>query len=81
MAKQERNIRFLAAVVRWLRQLREERGLSQERVEFKTGIYTGYVEQGLRNISITALIDVCEVYGVTVEEFFTGMESYEEEAL
>lgn len=79
MVKQERNPEFLAAVGRRLRQLREQRGLSQEKVQFKTGIYLVYVETGRRNPTVTTLIDLCREYGVTLEEFFAGLENPAEE--
>lgn len=78
MMKQERNPAFLQAVGRRLRQLREQHGLSQEKVQFKTGIYLAYVENGLRNPTITTLIDICRYYGVTLEEFFAGLEPFDE---
>jgi DNA-binding XRE family transcriptional regulator len=78
MMKQERNPAFLKAVGRRLRQLREQHGLSQEKVQFKTGIYLAYVENGLRNPTITTLIDICRYYGTTLEEFFAGLEPYDE---
>ena len=77
MVKQDRNISFLHAVGRRLRQLREERGLSQEKMQFEKRIYLVYVENGKRNISITMLLDICRVYGITLADFFRGMEPYE----
>ena len=74
MMKQERNPAFLKAVGRRLRQLREQHGLSQEKVQFKTGIYLAYVENGLRNPTITTLIDICRYYGTTLGEFFRELE-------
>ena len=81
MIKQARNISFLQAVGRRLRQLREECGLSQEKVQFKTGIYTVFLETGKRNITVSTLIDLCKVYDVTLEQFFAGMEFYEGQPL
>lgn len=81
MKKQERNTSFLQAVGRRLRQLREATGLSQEKVQFKTGIYLVYLETGQRNITLSALLDLCQVYGVTLEEFFAGMEFYDGQPL
>lgn len=77
MAKQERNSSFLLAVGRRLRQLREERGLTQEKMQFEKRIYVVYAENGNRNISITMLIDICREYGITLQEFFRGIEPYE----
>ena len=79
MMKQERIPAFLKAVGRRLRQLREQHGLSQEKVQFKTGIYLAYVENGHRNPTVTTLIDICRYYGTTLEEFFAGLEPYDDE--
>lgn len=70
----------MKAVGRRLRQLREQLGLSQEKVQFRTGIYLAYVENGHRNPTVTTLIDLCRFYGITLEEFFAGMEPYDAEA-
>lgn len=78
MEQRHRNEPLMKAVGRRLRQLREQHGLSQEKVQFKTGIYLAYVENGLRNPTITTLIDICRYYGTTLEEFFAGLEPYDE---
>lgn len=72
--------KFLQITGGRLRQLREQSGISQEKVQFKTGIYLSYVENGHRNITITTLIDLCREYGVTLEEFFAGLDLPAEDA-
>ena len=78
MGQPHRTEPLMKAVGRRLRQLREQHGLLQEKVQFKTGIYLAYVENGLRNPTITTLIDICRYYGTTLEEFFAGLEPYDE---
>lgn len=61
------------AIGQRLRQLRESKGLSQEQVLFLKDVYLTRIENGLRNISICTLIKLCEMYGVTLAEFFNGL--------
>lgn len=70
MTKQERNTALMKAVGKRLREIREARGLSQEKVQFEKNLYVSYIENGLRNISISTLTELCELYGITVKEFF-----------
>ena len=73
MVKQERNNSFLRALARRLRQLREERGLSQERVLFLTGIYVILIEAGRRNISVSTLIALCETYRIKPSDLLENL--------
>lgn len=77
MVKQERNISFLRAVARRIRQVREERGLPQEKMQFEKRIFLAHIENDERNISVTMLLDICRAYGITLADFFRGMEPYE----
>lgn len=77
MVKQERNISFLRAVARRIRQVREERGLPQEKLQFEKRIFLAHIENDERNISVTMLLDICLAYGITLADFFRGMEPYD----
>lgn len=70
MTRQERNTALLKAIGRRLRKIREARGFSQEKVQFEKHLYISYIENGLRNISISTLTELCEMYGITVGDFF-----------
>lgn len=50
MTKQERNISFLRAVARRIRQVREDRGLPQEKLQFEKRIFLAHIENDERNI-------------------------------
>lgn len=74
MAKQYRNERLIEAVSKYLRQLREERGLSQEKVTFQKNIYLTRIENGYRDITLNTLMRLCDVYRITLHEFFKGLD-------
>lgn len=50
MTKQERNISFLRAVARRIRQVREELGAPQEKLQFEKRIFLAHIENDERNI-------------------------------
>ena len=61
-----------------IRQLRTERGLSQEKLAELTGFhrtYIGMVERGERNISLSNIGVFAEVFGKTVSEVLNFAET------
>lgn len=74
MAKQYRNEKLIQAVSKHLRQIREERGLSQEKVTFQKNIYLTRIENGYRDITLNTLMRLCDVYQITMYEFFKGLD-------
>jgi len=55
------------------RELRKEKGITQEKLAWKTGYYKSYlssIECGKVNVSITVLYDFICALDVKVEEFF-----------
>lgn len=77
MAKQYRNEKLIQAVGQYLRQLREERGLSQEKVTFQKNIYLTRIENGYRDITLNTLMRLCDAYQITLRDFFKGL-NYEQ---
>lgn len=73
MTKQ-RDAEYLAAVGRRLRKLREERGLSREKVLFRKNVYLYAIESGRLNITVSTLAAICEEYGITLHEFYKGLD-------
>ena len=56
-----------------LRQLRFDKGLSQEKLGFKTKLdrtYISAVERGRRNITIISLRRILKALDISIEEFF-----------
>lgn len=68
------NDKLLHSIAIRLKQLRSERGYTQEVVTDRTGVNIGLYEVGTTNITIVLLSVLCEFYGVTLEEFFQNIE-------
>lgn len=68
--KRHHNYKFLKKVALILKNLREEKGLTQEDFYNDTGINIGRVERGINDISVSTLIRICEYFEITPEEFF-----------
>jgi transcriptional regulator with XRE-family HTH domain len=62
-----------------VRELRKQRGLSQERLATLAGIdraYMGGLERGLRNPSLTTIARVATGLGMTMGEFVADVEGH-----
>lgn len=67
---QIRDEALLNRVVLKLKQLRNEKGLSQERVYLDTDIHIGRIEAEKVNVSISTLKKLCDYYGISLATFF-----------
>ena len=74
MNKLKRNEKLIKAVGLRLRQLREVRDLSQEKVLFQTDIHLSRIENGHKNITFGTLVELCNAYGITMRDFFDELE-------
>jgi transcriptional regulator with XRE-family HTH domain len=66
-----------AALGAAVRQLRAERGLSQERLALESGLdrtYVGGIERGERNPSYSSLLRLADALGVRLSELITHAE-------
>lgn len=72
--KRHTNDILLRSIGNRLRQLRSERGLTQEVVTDRTKVNIGLYELGTTNITIVTLTVLCNFYGVTLPDFFQGIE-------
>lgn len=68
------NDTLLHSIATRLKQLRTEQGLTQEVVTDRTEVNVGLYEVGTTNITIVLLTVLCNFYGITLEEFFRGIE-------
>lgn len=68
------NALLLKSVAERLKRLRQERGLTQEKVTDHTGVNIGLIELGRTNISISTLVLLCNYYEVSLQDFVTGVE-------
>lgn len=71
---QHKNTVLLKSIGYRLKQLREEKGLTQEVVTDRTKVNVGLYEVGKTNITIVLLTVLCNFYGVALEEFFRDIE-------
>lgn len=72
MGQQLKNIKLLSAVAKRLKDLRSERGLSQEVVYNDTDIHIARIETGKFNISISTLAALCSYYSISLTDFFSN---------
>lgn len=70
MKRQRRNEILVEQVVERLRSIRRAQGLTQENVRFDTDLNIGRIESGRHSISLTTLADLCDYYGISLEDFF-----------
>ena len=57
-----------------IKNLREARDMSQEKVYNELDIHIGRIETGRVNISVSTLSKLCEYFGLTLTEFFQGID-------
>ncbi|MNK09784.1 anaerobic benzoate catabolism transcriptional regulator [compost metagenome] len=65
MNKQE----ILLTLAKRVKELRNEKGLTQEDVYNDTGIHLGRIEQGKRDISFTTLCKLADYFEVNLSDF------------
>lgn len=58
--------RILLKFASRVKQLRQEKGLTQEDAFNDTGIHFGRIEQGKRDVSLTTLIKIAEYFEIPV---------------
>ena len=75
---------LLKRLGRRIRDLRSQRGLSQERFADLCGVhrtYMGHLERGEKNVSINSIVRVSEALEVTLAELFAGIDGERSAAL
>ena len=71
---QIKNKKLLKDIAILLKELREERNLTQEDFYNDTNIHIGRIETGRNNISISTLEAICKYYNLSLSKFFTLLE-------
>ena len=72
---QRRDEQLMLAIAKRLKEIREKKGFSQQYVYIDTDLNIGKIEVGKTNISVSTLAILCKYYGVTLEEFFRGIDT------
>ena len=73
-AQRERMAEFMKSVGEHAREIRESKGLSRNKVLFDTDVDCTKLEEGVGYSRIKDLKILCEYYGITLAEFFEGVE-------
>lgn len=71
---QIRNEKLLHQIAIRLKELREKKGVSQESVYIDTDIHIARIETAKINLSVSTLSKLCEYFGVSLIDFFAGIE-------
>lgn len=69
-----RDQKFLEDIARRLKEIRADRGLSQQRVTMDTGINISRYEVAERNITATTIGLLCKYYKISMQDFFKGID-------
>jgi transcriptional regulator with XRE-family HTH domain len=68
--KQIKNQALLDKIVLLIKQLRGEKGLTQEDFYNDTGIHIARIESGKANVSVSTLYQIVTYFEISLEEFF-----------
>ena len=74
MKKQRRNQELLDKIAKRIKQLRDEKFISQDTFYIDTDIHIGRIESGKANITVSTLKAICDYFDITFVEFFNGIE-------
>jgi len=70
MKKQRCNQELLNKIAKRIKQLREEKDISQDTFYIDTDIHIARIELGKINVTISTLNDICEYFEISLSEFF-----------
>ena len=70
MKKQRCNRELLLKIAKRIKQLREEKGISQDVFYIETDIHIARIETGRLNITVSTLQDICNYFEISLSEFF-----------
>lgn len=72
---QIRDNKLLQKIALVVKQLREEKGVSQEEVYNETNIHIGRIETAKANVTVSTLGALCRYFKVSLSEFHKKVES------
>ena len=75
MNPQRCNTDLLLSIAQRIKQLRMEKGVSQETFYIDTDIHIARIESGKSNITVSTLNDICKYFDVSLSEFFSTIET------
>ena len=63
---------MLLKIARRIKQLREEKNISQEMFYIDTDIHIARIETGKMNITVSTLQAICEYFEISLHDFFSN---------
>ena len=73
--EQIRDRKLLQKISVVIKELREEKGLTQEEVYNDTNIHVGRIETAKANLSVSTLSALCKYFKIRVSDFFKRVEN------
>ena len=73
MKKQRCNTTLLRKIAQRIKQLREEKKISQDTFFIETDIHIARIETGKINITISTLNDICDYFSISLADFFSSL--------
>lgn len=70
MSKQRKNTILVSKIASRVKQLRIEKGISQDSFFIDTEIHIARIESGRSNITVSTLSAICDYFGITLSDFF-----------
>lgn len=71
---QVRDTKLLQKIALVLKELRDEKGLTQEDVFNDTNIHIGRIETAKANLSVSTLAAICKYFRIKLSEFYLRVE-------
>ena len=72
MKKQRCNTTLLHEIALRIKQLREEKKISQDTFFIETDIHIARIETGKINITVSTLHDICDYFSISLADFFSS---------
>lgn len=73
MGKQRKNTELNSKIANRIKQLRNEKGISQDTFFIDTDIHIARIESGKSNITVSTLSSICDYFNITLSDFFSGI--------
>ena len=73
--EQIRDNKLLQKISIVIKELREEKGVTQEEVYNDTNIHVGRIETAKANLSVSTLSALCKYFKIRISEFFKRVEN------
>jgi len=73
MKKQRCNKELLLKIAQRIKQLREERNITQDIFYIDTDIHIARIETAKTNITVGTLHDICNYFSISLTDFFSEM--------